>query len=104
MGQGRNLSDLFRQATGRNLSLLLAMAAMWIGSFYIYGLGAPRLGPTGTIFAWPLFICASILVGNFWGIRTGEWSAAPPAARAKLRLGLAVLLLSVVVISLANFV
>jgi L-rhamnose-H+ transport protein len=102
MAQGRNRSDLIRQATRHNLALIFAMAAMWIGSFYIYGLGVPRLGPTGTIFAWPLFICTSILVGNFWGIRAGEWIAAPAKARAKLRLGLAILLISVVVISLAN--
>jgi L-rhamnose-H+ transport protein len=102
MGQGRNRSDLIGQATWHNLAMILAMAAMWIGSFYIYGLGVPRLGPTGTIFAWPLFICTSILVGNFWGIRAGEWTAAPAKARAKLRLGLAMLLVSVVVISLAN--
>ena len=103
MGQGRNLSELLGHATRRNLALILAMAAMWIGSFYIYGLGAPRFGPAGTIFAWPLFICVSILVGNFWGIRAGEWRGAPAEARARLRLGLAILLVSVVVISLASF-
>jgi len=102
MGQGKNSSELLVHATGRNLALILAMAAMWIGSFYVYGLGAPRLGPAGIIFAWPLFICVSIVVGNFWGIRAGEWSGATAEARAKLRFGLAILLFSVVVISLAS--
>src|SRR5215831_8490654 len=75
-GQGRNLPELFGRASGRNIALIVAMAAMWIGSFYTYGFGVPRLGAAGTVFAWPLFICASILMGNFWGIRAGEWSAA----------------------------
>jgi L-rhamnose-H+ transport protein len=102
MGKGRNFSALLRNATSRNLFLLFSMAAMWIGSFYLYGIGTSFLGPAGAIFAWPLFICMSIVVGNFWGIRAGEWNSAPPLARARLRIGLAILIASVIVISLVN--
>jgi L-rhamnose-H+ transport protein len=102
MGKGRNLSALPRNATSRNLGLIFSMAAMWIGSFYLYGIGTSFLGPAGVIFAWPLFICTSIVVGNFWGIRAGEWNSAPPQARVRLRIGLAILIASVIVISLVN--
>ncbi len=103
MGRGSNLSALLRNATSRNLFLIFSMAAMWIGSFYLYGIGTSFLGSAGTIFAWPLFICTSIVVGNFWGIRAGEWRAAPPPARLRLRIGLAILIASVIVVSLVNF-
>jgi L-rhamnose-H+ transport protein len=96
------IQDLYRQASARNVGLLFAMALMWIGSFYIYGMGSSLLGSTGTILAWPLFICTSILVGNFWGIWTGEWKATSAPARMKLRIGMAILLLSVVVIAMVN--
>ena len=96
------LGALVRHATPRNASLIFCMAAMWIGSFYVYGLGTSLLGPTGAILAWPLFICVSILVGNFWGIRAGEWASSTLSARRTLRAGMAILLLSVIVIALVN--
>ena len=102
MQRKMQLAALFRHATPRNTALIFSMAAMWIGSFYIYGMGISLLGPTGAILAWPLFICTSILVGNFWGIRAGEWTSSSPAARRTLRAGMAILLLSVIVIALVN--
>jgi L-rhamnose-H+ transport protein len=102
MQRKAQLSNLFQHATPRNLTLIFAMAAMWIGSFYIYGIGTSLLGSTGAILAWPLFICTSILIGNFWGLRAGEWTSSTPAARGTLRAGMAVLLLSVIVIALVN--
>lgn len=102
MRRHAQLGALFRHATPRNAALIFSMSAMWIASFYIYGIGTSLLGATGAILAWPLFICTSILVGNFWGIRAGEWTSSPPAARRALRAGMAILLLSVIVIALAN--
>ena len=102
MQRRAQLSNLFRQATSRNVALIFAMATMWIGSFYIYGLGTSLLGSTGAILAWPLFICTSIFIGNFWGLRVGEWKASSRSARLTLRVGMAILLLSVVVIAMVN--
>jgi L-rhamnose-H+ transport protein len=102
MQRKSQLAHLLRHATPRNLTLIFAMAAMWIGSFYIYGIGTSLLGSTGAILAWPLFICTSILIGNFWGLRAGEWNSSTPVARNTLRAGMAILLLSVIVIALVN--
>jgi L-rhamnose-H+ transport protein len=102
MQRRAQLAQLFRYATPRNAALIFSMAAMWIGSFYVYGLGTSLLGTTGTILAWPLFICTSILVGNFWGIRAGEWTSSTRSARRTLLAGMAILLLSVIVIALVN--
>jgi len=102
MRRKAQLAALLRHATPRNIALILSMAAMWIGSFYIYGIGTSLLGSTGAILAWPLFICTSILIGNFWGLRAGEWTSSTPAARRTLRAGLAILLCSVIVVALVN--
>jgi L-rhamnose-H+ transport protein len=102
MQRKAQLATLLSRATPRNVALIFAMGAMWIGSFYIYGLGTSLLGSTGAILAWPLFICTSILIGNFWGLRAGEWTSSTPAARNTLRAGMAILLLSVIVIALVN--
>jgi len=102
MQRGRELGDLARHASLRNLALIFSMAAMWIASFYLYGFGVSQLGPTGTIFAWPLFICVSILIGNFWGLQQGEWRTASPAARRLLYIAILFLLASVVLLTAAN--
>jgi L-rhamnose-H+ transport protein len=102
MHRRAQLAALFRHATPRNTSLIFSMAAMWIASFYVYGIGTSLLGSIGTILAWPFFICTSILIGNFWGLRAGEWTACTPTARRTLRAGMAILLLSVIVIALVN--
>ena len=63
--------------TSRNLALSAGMALMWIGSFYLYGAGAARLGRWGVVVGWPLFISLSIVMGNLWGLWRGEWKGAP---------------------------
>jgi L-rhamnose-H+ transport protein len=80
----------------RNVALIALMALLWIGSFYLYGVGAARLGDWGGIVGWPLFISVAIVVGNLWGLARGEWAAAPDADRRRLQLGLAILLIAVV--------
>ncbi len=87
---------------GRNLGWIALMAAMWIGSFYLYGMGAARMGTWGGIVGWPLFISLAILVGNLWGLWRGEWCNAAPSARARLNAGLIVLLVAVAVFGAAS--
>jgi L-rhamnose-H+ transport protein len=86
----------------RNLGLSAWMAAMWIGSFYLYGAGASRLGRWGVVVGWPLFISLSIVTGNLWGLSKGEWLGASPRARRMLNTGLGVLIAAVVAIALSN--
>ena len=98
----KTLSQYWNRETPRNLGLGALMALMWIGSFYLYGAGATRLGRWGAVVGWPLFISLSIVVGNLWGLWRGEWKGAPAAARRTLNLGLLVLIVAVVVVALSN--
>jgi L-rhamnose-H+ transport protein len=86
----------------RNLGLMAAMGLMWIGSFYLYGMGAARMGRWGGILGWPLFISLAILVGNLWGLRRGEWTGASAVARQRLNRGLLLLLLAVILFGLSS--
>jgi L-rhamnose-H+ transport protein len=79
----------------RDLGLSAAMAVMWIGSFYLYGLGAARLGGWGAIIGWPVFISLAIAIGTCWGLRSGEWSGAPSSALRLLAAGLSMIVLAV---------
>lgn len=99
-------NNTFRQywnaETPRNLGLSALMALLWIGSFYLYGAGAARLGRWGLVAGWPLFITISIVVGNLWGLWRGEWHGAPTSARRLLNFGLLILIVAVVVVALSN--
>ena len=88
----------------RNLILSALMALMWIGSFYLYGAGAARLGRWGLVAGWPLFISISIVTGNIWGLWRGEWQGAPPSAHRLLNFGLVILIVAVIVVALSNSV
>jgi L-rhamnose-H+ transport protein len=98
----KNLGSLSVPETKRNLGLGALMAIFWIGSFYLYGISAVKLGKWGIIIGWPLFISLSIVVGNLWGIWRGEWKGAPAAASSLLKKGLIVLLVAVITIALSN--
>lgn len=97
-----NLKDYKSPETGRNIGLGMLMAFMWIGSFYLYGMSAGKLGKWGVIVGWPLFISLSIVVGNLWGIWRGEWKGAPAHARSLLNWGLLVLIFAVIVVAISN--
>ena len=98
----KTLHQYLGRATPRNLGLSATMAAMWIGSFYLYGAGATRLGHLGVVMGWPLFISLSILVGNVWGLSRGEWKGSPPKARRLLNQGLGILMVAIITLALSN--
>jgi len=100
----KTLSQYFSRATPRNLGLSVLMAAMWIGSFYLYGAGAARLGRLGVVMGWPLFISLSIAVGNIWGLWRGEWKGSPRDARRLLNQGLAILMVAIIALAVSNLV
>lgn len=98
----KTLNQYFSRAAPRNLGLSALMATMWIGSFYLYGAGATRLGHLGVVMGWPLFISLSILVGNVWGLSRGEWKKSPPKARRLLNQGLGILMAAIITLAVSN--
>lgn len=100
--RNKNFNTFFASSGIKNIGLGFAMAMMWIGSFYLYGIGATRLGSWGAIIGWPLFIALSIFVGNIWGISRGEWKGASAQSRKLLNWGLAVFFIAIITIGLGN--
>ncbi len=98
----RTLGQYLNRETPRNLGLSAGMALMWIGSFYLYGAGAAKLGRWGAIAGWPLFISLSIVVGNLWGLSRGEWQGAPARSCRLLNQGLLVLIVAVITVAISN--
>lgn len=78
------------------------MGLMWIGGTALYGSGAGLLGPLGAVIGWPVYMSVMIVTGNFWGWITGEWSEAPSGALRLLLGGIAIQIVAITLLSLAN--
>jgi L-rhamnose-H+ transport protein len=102
MVRRRTWGQYWGRQTARNLGMSVLMALLWIGSFYLYGAGAARLGHWGVVVGWPLFISLSIVAGNLWGLWRGEWRDARVSARRLLNAGLLVLIVAVITVALSN--
>jgi L-rhamnose-H+ transport protein len=98
MARNGNARALVSPARLRNWGWALAMGAMWIGSFYLYGIGTAQLGAAGGTIGWPILVSVSIGVGVLCGLGRGEWRAAPVSAKTLLWAGLALIVLAVLII------
>jgi L-rhamnose-H+ transport protein len=102
MIRNRNARSLFAREQAGNWGWGLAMGAMWIGSFYLYGIGTAHIGPAGGTIGWPILITLSIGAGVLGGLGRGEWRDAPANAKTLLWGGLALILLAVLIIPLGS--
>lgn len=90
---------LINEYKTRNWILIFSMSLMWIVSFYFYGIGTSMLGKFGLTVGWPIFVSLSIIVGNFWGIKRGEWKDTTRKSKQLLSYGLVILVISVIVLT-----
>lgn len=98
MVRHKNLRSLFAVGSSANWLYALIMGAMWIGSFYLYGIGTVRLGASGGSIGWPILVSVSIGVGVLGGLGRGEWNHAPGNAKRLLWVGLTLIILAVMII------
>jgi L-rhamnose-H+ transport protein len=71
----------------------VAMGALWMGAFAIYGVSSVYLGALGTSAGWALFQIFMIMTATASGMLTAEWKGTSAAAKLGMTVGL--LLLSV---------
>lgn len=102
MNRNKSLGAIVDAKYARNGCWSMAMGVMWIGSFYLYGLGAALLGRNGITIGWPILVSFSIAVGVLCGLGKGEWQGVPARARNLLWGGLALILLAVLIIPLGK--
>jgi L-rhamnose-H+ transport protein len=100
MVRNKNAQALITGNAPANWLWGLAMGAMWMGSLYIYAIGAARLGAGGSTIGWPILVSVSIGVGVLSGLGRGEWDQSPSNAKHLLWAGLALIILAVSIIPL----
>jgi L-rhamnose-H+ transport protein len=95
--------SMFRQKGWLRETLLpVAMAVVWLSGLFLYGWGATLAGEYGTSVGFTLFMAMGVLSGTVLGILTGEWDSTSQRSRRLLAAGVAVILLSVVVLNLSG--
>ena len=78
------------------------MGVMWMGCIVLYGIGASILGKLGTTVGWLVLMAFTVLVGNLWGVITGEWKGAPKEAKIQMIQGLFLLMVSVILVGVGK--
>jgi len=80
----------------------LLMGVMWMTGYALYGVAVAKLGDLGSTIGWIGLFAITIVSGNVCGLVTGEWKGAPAKARARMMLGIAFLLASLVPVALGG--
>ncbi len=80
------------------------MGILWFGCIMLYGAGASHMGDLGTTVAWLVLMAVTVVVGNLWGILSGEWRGADPRAVKKMTWGTLLLLGSVIIVGLSKLI
>jgi len=77
----------------------VAMGALWMGAFAVYGVSSVYLGTLGTSAGWALFQIFMIMTATCAGMLTAEWKGAPMAAKLGMFGGLVLLSIATVLIA-----
>lgn len=85
----------------RTYGLSVLMGLLWGGSIFLYGAATPMLGSMGPSIGWPLSLAVGLVVANGMGTLLGEWRDAPPDASRRMKMGIGILLLAIVLCAMA---
>lgn len=75
---------------------------IWFLQFFFYGMGESKLGNGAS--SWILHMAFIILIANGWGLILKEWAAVSRKTRSTFIVGLAMIILSVLVVGYGNYI
>lgn len=91
-----------KQAPLRKNYLFSALAGTtWFLQFFFYGMGESRLGNGAS--SWILHMAFIILIANAWGLALNEWKGVTRKTKNTIITGIAVILLSVLIVGYGNY-
>lgn len=84
----------------RNIMFSALAGTIWFLQFFFYGMGESKLGNGAS--SWILHMSTIILTANLWGIYRKEWKGVATKTKWTITIGIAVILLSVVLVGIGN--
>jgi L-rhamnose-H+ transport protein len=102
--KNKTLGEYFSASAPVLLNILFCAAAgiTWYLQFFFYGMGSVKLGERYDFSSWTLHMAFIIVFSNLWGLAFREWRDASANTRRWIAAGIAVLILSTVVIGAGN--
>jgi L-rhamnose-H+ transport protein len=84
----------------RNYVFSALAGTTWFLQFFFYGMGESKLGNGPS--SWILHMAFIILIANMWGLVLKEWKGVRKVTYATVLAGIAVIILSVLVVGYGN--
>jgi L-rhamnose-H+ transport protein len=84
----------------RNYLFCALAGTTWFLQFFFYGMGESKLGNGAS--SWILHMAFIILVANMWGIYLKEWHGVSKKTKATITIGIAIIILSVLLVGYGN--
>ncbi|MFZ4413584.1 MAG: L-rhamnose/proton symporter RhaT [Bacteroidales bacterium] len=84
----------------KNVLFCALAGTTWFLQFFFYGMGESKLGNGAS--SWILHMSTIILTANMWGIVRKEWTGVSPKTKWTITTGIAVIMLSVVLVGIGN--
>lgn len=75
---------------------------VWYLQFFFYQIGESKMG-SYKFSSWTLHMASIIIFSSLWGIKLGEWKGSSPKARKFLYCGLAILVISTLIVGFGNY-
>lgn len=83
--------------------LFCALAGVtWYMQFFFYTMGETQMGQY-KFSSWTLHMASIIIFSSLWGIALKEWKGSSAGTRKRLALGLALLILSTIIVGYGNY-
>ena len=100
--KNKSYLDYTNKSTPVSKNILLSSSAgfIWYLQFFFYGMGESELGNGAS--SWILHMSTIILTANLWGIYRKEWRGVATKTKWTIGTGIAVILLSVVLVGIGN--
>jgi len=76
---------------------------IWYLQFMFYGMGGSQLGDRFKFSSWTLHMAFIIIFSNFWGLLFHEWKAVSRPTHYWIRAGIAVLIVSTIIVGWGNW-
>lgn len=86
----------------RNILFCALAGTTWYLQFFFYGMGESRLGNGAS--SWILHMAFIILIANVWGVMLKEWRGASKRTYTTVIVGLALMIVSIVLVGFARAV
>ena len=100
--KNKTFSDYTNTKTpiARNVLYSGIAGTMWFLQFFFYGMGESKLGNGAS--SWILHMATIILTANFWGFYLKEWSGVSKRTLRTFGWGIALIMLSIVLVGIGN--